>query len=1151
MKKILLILFVFLYQTAKSQLVYNASFTAPDTVCVNSPVALTNQSTNASTYYWSFCAADVNTAPIAANLGNIGNNLSLPVFTDIVSDNGNYYVFVVNHSPAGLVRLDFGNSLLNTPTSVNLGNFGNIIPNLSEGIQVVKNQNKWYALIVGGDPVLGQPYRIVKIEFGTNINNPSPTATNWGNIGGLDHPMELHLFQEGIDWYGFTVNSENSTITRFTFGISFDNIPTGINLGNIGNLDHPGGINVINDNNVWRAFTTNATSNTITRLDFGNSLSNIPTGVNLGNPNNALRDPRDLYILKYCDKTVAFIINGQPNAQLLKLDFNNDFSTIPSVINFGNLGNMNFPHSISKIFRVGDELYSFITNAGNNTITRLHFPKCSNSNIAGSALPNPPSVTYNIPGTYNISLTIDEGLPTQSSFCKQVVVLPKATADFSFLQNVCSPQDVQFKNESADYQSISWDFGNLAMSSEEEPLITFSEYGEYIIKLKATVDGGCADSIAKRIPVMLEKDSVISTRDTVLCLNQPFSLKTRDAFSYCWSASPDLSTTDIASPVISGIVPKTTYYVNALITGKNLIINGDFAQGNSGFVSAYRYSPGSGTSEGVYSVSSDVRAWHPSLSSCKDHSGANGNMLMVNGAGTTGVKVWSQKVSVQPNTTYSFLTWLQTLSLTSPAKLQFYINGNLIGDIFSASSNPCEWTRFYTLWNSGDTTSADIAIINQNTVTNGNDFALDDIFFGALKMVRDSVTVTINPNPEADFSYDIPLCKSVQLTGIGITEPAAITNWKWDFGDNRIASASTLTHNYLYGGKYTVKLMVTDKNACTDTVDKIIQLDTIKAEIGSDTIVCKNSPVRLRAAGGTKYEWSPTAFMTGANTADPEVRVEQTTRFYLKVKNGIECEDTASVLVAIKARPRFVKPPDRSMCADSTIQLKGNNGNAHRYLWSPSGTLDDMTAANPMAAPSGSTRYSVTITEMPCGYDTTFEVAVLVNPNPTVTVAKQRDIDCINPTTRLTAAGSGLNYEWSPATGVDNPAGSVVSASADSTTAFVVKNTNQYKCSAYDSVIVKVTKTDKPVFLLPNAFTPNKDGINDCFGIKHWGNVTIRDFSIFNRWGEKVFSTKNPRDCWDGMYKGKLQPAGNFVYIIRALSFCGEMVRKGSLVLIR
>lgn len=178
--------------------------------------------------------------------------------------NGNYYGFLINHNPGGLVRLDFGNSLLNTPTSVNLGNFGGIIPPGvgAEGIQVINNEGKWYAIIVGGYTPTGSTSRILKINFGTDLTNSSPVATDWGNIGNMSQPIDLHVFKEGNNWYGFTVNAENNTITRFNFTNGFNNTPTAQNLGNIGNLSYPTGIYAINDNGFWRAFIVNGGNNT-------------------------------------------------------------------------------------------------------------------------------------------------------------------------------------------------------------------------------------------------------------------------------------------------------------------------------------------------------------------------------------------------------------------------------------------------------------------------------------------------------------------------------------------------------------------------------------------------------------------------------------------------------------------------------------------------------------------------------------------------------------------------------------------------------------------------------------------------------------------------------------------------------------------------
>jgi gliding motility-associated-like protein len=84
-----------------------------------------------------------------------------------------------------------------------------------------------------------------------------------------------------------------------------------------------------------------------------------------------------------------------------------------------------------------------------------------------------------------------------------------------------------------------------------------------------------------------------------------------------------------------------------------------------------------------------------------------------------------------------------------------------------------------------------------------------------------------------------------------------------------------------------------------------------------------------------------------------------------------------------------------------------------------------------------------------------------------------------------------------------------------------------------------------------NAFTPNNDGLNDCFGLKYWGRVSTLDFSVFNRHGMRVFYTTNPQDCWDGTYNGVPQPGGGYAYQIEATTTCGTIYRKGIVILVR
>ncbi len=105
-------------------------------------------------------------------------------------------------------------------------------------------------------------------------------------------------------------------------------------------------------------------------------------------------------------------------------------------------------------------------------------------------------------------------------------------------------------------------------------------------------------------------------------------------------------------------------------------------------------------------------------------------------------------------------------------------------------------------------------------------------------------------------------------------------------------------------------------------------------------------------------------------------------------------------------------------------------------------------------------------------------------------------------------------------------------------------------CIGTDSITV-VANFKNHGIILPNSFTPNNDGLNDCFGIRYYRDVKDLDFIIFNRYGNIVFRTHNADECWDGNYKGKPAGPGSYVYFIKAKTLCGEVVIKENIMLIR
>ena len=241
------------------------------------------------------------------------------------------------------------------------------------------------------------------------------------------------------------------------------------------------------------------------------------------------------------------------------------------------------------------------------------------------------------------------------------------------------------------------------------------------------------------------------------------TLTVSGAMYYQWSPATGLSTTEgpvtVASPTVT-----TTYTCEGYAPGAESVVNGDFSQGNTGFTSAYEYNSNL-WGEGTYYVDSDASLHHENFHGYGH--GDNGNFMMVNGAINPGTNVWTEQISVLPNKWYAFSTWACTLAGVAGqmALLQFSINGTQIGEIFSAPSSTMIWEQFYELWYSGNSTTATITILNQNTNGDGNDFGLDDISFRELVLVGSpTCTVYVDAMNASATADDTELCEGESTT---------------------------------------------------------------------------------------------------------------------------------------------------------------------------------------------------------------------------------------------------------------------------------------------------------------------------------------------------------------------------------------------------
>ena len=255
--------------------------------------------------------------------------------------------------------------------------------------------------------------------------------------------------------------------------------------------------------------------------------------------------------------------------------------------------------------------------------------------------------------------------------------------------------------------------------------------------MTATVTGSVVFPDANQ-PIEYERGFVISTSSA------PISLVLYGENEYVVYNGVDLIN---YSCTLTGLWPNTTYYIRAYSysengvvygdivsfttssLGDNLVYNGDFELGNTGFETSYTY--GSTGSYNHYYVGHDIAemwSWDSPGFPVNDHTSGSGMFLMVDGALQNNTTAWSQTVNVTPNTDYLFSAWFLTNNVSF---LKFEING-VSGPDFTTPSERWVWAQRSMTWNSGDNTQATIKIINRYAQSAGYDWCVDDIYFGAV-----------------------------------------------------------------------------------------------------------------------------------------------------------------------------------------------------------------------------------------------------------------------------------------------------------------------------------------------------------------------------------------------------------------------------------
>ena len=382
-------------------------------------------------------------------------------------------------------------------------------------------------------------------------------------------------------------------------------------------------------------------------------------------------------------------------------------------------------------------------------------------------------------------------------------------------------------------------------------------------------------------------------------------------------------------------------------------------------------------------------------------------------------------------------------------------------------------------------------------------------------IMRDTVSIQVFTSPPIRLGNDTSFCTGQSLT---LNAGAGFNTYAWS--DGAVTPEVTVSEK----GIYFVK--ATTANGCisSDTL-QIVDIASLPVfSLGRDTILCRDTVYSYNFnLTNAVYLWSDGSSSNQYNINQPGV--------YSLAVTQQGCTGKDTVVIGYKENPVADLGHDTTVCSGNSYLLDATYTNA-AYLWQ-----DGSTQPGFLVRTAGN--YYVAVKLNGCIAKDTVRINYSDKPQFTLgrdTFICQGQAILLQPQLNVQA-----NYLWQDGSTQPN---------------FVVKESGLYSlmaaniCGSFsDEVLILPGSCN---LMLPNAFTPGRDGLNDVFRVKYPFSVKEFRLSIFNRFGEKVFETTDMNKGWDGTYRSLDQPVGIYVWVIKLKSLSNvEQTSRGMVTLIK
>lgn len=363
-------------------------------------------------------------------------------------------------------------------------------------------------------------------------------------------------------------------------------------------------------------------------------------------------------------------------------------------------------------------------------------------------------------------------------------------------------------------------------------------------------------------------------------------------------------------------------------------------------------------------------------------------------------------------------------------------------------------------------------------------------------------TIRIQPAPPVPLSLGPDRIKCNNDT-LHINAPAGFMNYSWSPGFSNSGTAKLIV-NPTTDTSYFLKAEKTPGCFGFDTI--LVKVNTSPpVQLGADMSFCKTDSAIVNAGSAfASYAWS-----NGTTTQQAVLKTTGTYWVKATAANGCSSTDTIQVLQVFE-NPVVNLNQDTAICAGESKLLDA--GSFNTYLWNTGATSRSISISNPGT-------YSVVVTDLNGCRGIGNSKLSLIRPLPMPYLGNDTAV-CSYGTLNLGTTGSFTSYLWN--TGAFSKQ---VTISQPGT--YWLKVQDEYGCTGTDSITVAL-KDCLTGFYMPNAFTPDGNGLNDIIKPFLFGRVATYEFSIYNRFGERIFSTTSLTQGWNGAFRNEPQPPGVF-----------------------